>query len=123
MEQTDLTQRLRALATRLLDTYEAMDLPETFAETDRAAKALISIGKAIALTGGLSGDEASKPQPLSAPVPPVVSPSRNTSSSAAAYAVIERQAKALIKANRALKNGPLSEEEMNQLLRSSRPAT
>lgn len=107
MEQTDITQRLRKLATRLLDAYEAIDLPQTFAEADRAAKALISIGKAIALTG----DEApkSKPAAQSALQPrkvPAPSP----------YLEIERQAKALMNADRALKGGQLSDEEIDALL-------
>ncbi len=111
MEQTDITQRLRKLATRLLDAYEAMDLPQTFTEADRAAKALISIGKAIALTG----DEppATKPPASSQPAAPPRQPSPPSP-----YLEIERQAKALMKADRALKDGQLSDEEIDALLGS-----
>jgi hypothetical protein len=107
MEQIDITQRLRKLATRLLDAYEAMDLPQTFAEADRAAKALISIGKAIAL----AGDEppASKP-----PAPPAATPRRPAGLSP--YLEVERQARALMQADRVLRGGELSDEQIDALL-------
>ncbi len=107
MEQTDLTQRLRALATRLLDAYEAIDLPQTFAEADRAAKALISIGKAIKL----AGDEAPKPVAPSKAVMPPRQPS-----ALSPYLEIERQAKALMEADKALRGGELSDAEIDALL-------
>ena len=106
MEQTDITQRLRKLATRLLDAYEAIDLPQTFAEADRAAKALISIGKAIALT------EDEPPAPKVAQ--PVVQPRK--ASNPSPYLAVERQAKALMEADRVLRGGQLSDAEIDALL-------
>lgn len=109
MEQTDITQRLRKLALDLLDTYEAIDPPTTFVEADRAAKALISIGKAIALTGD------APPAPKVAPSPqPALSPRQPSAPSP--YLAVERQAKALMQADRALKGGELSDEEIDALL-------
>ncbi len=107
MEQTDIPQRLRKLANRLLDAYETIDLPTTFAEADRAAKALISISKAIALTG--SETEAPKPA-----APPVAKPQKTAGPSP--YVAIERQAKALMEADRVLRGGELSDEEIDALL-------
>ena len=107
MEQTDITQRLRKLATRLLDAYEAIDLPQTFAEADHAAKALISIGKAIAM----AGDEAPKPVTSSKPAVPSRQPSAPSP-----YLEIERQAKALMKADKVLRGGQLSDAEIDALL-------
>ncbi len=106
MEQTDITQRLRKLANRLLEAYEAIDLPTTFADADRAAKALISIGKAIALTG----DEP----PASKVAQPVVQPRKAPAPSP--YLAVERQARALMDADRALRGGELSDEEIDALL-------
>ncbi|HTM82449.1 hypothetical protein [Asticcacaulis sp.] len=107
MEQTDLTQRLRALATRLLDAYEAIELPTSFVEADRAAKALISIGKAIAL----AGDEPSASKP---PAPPAAAPRRPAGVSP--YLEVERQARALMQADRVLRGGELSDEQIDALL-------
>lgn len=107
MEQTDITQRLRKLANRLLEAYEAIDLPTTFADADRAAKALISIGKAIALTG----DEPPASKPATQPaVPPRQPPAPSP------YLAVERQARALMDADRALRGGELSDEEIDALL-------
>jgi hypothetical protein len=106
METTDLTQRLRALATRLLDAYELIDLPTTFAEADRAGKALISIGKAIALTG----DEP----PASKPVVPAAQPRKVAEPDP--YLEIERRAKALTKTDKALRGGELSDAEIDAQL-------
>ena len=100
MQHADIAQRLRALATRLLDAYEAIELPTSFVEADRAAKALISIGKAIALTG----DEAPASKP---PAPPVAAPRKTAGVSP--YLEVERQA-------RALRGGELSDEEIDALL-------
>ena len=104
-----MTQRLRALATRLLDAYEAIELPTSFVEADRAAKALISIGKAIAL----AGDEAptSAPKPVA---PPVAAPRKTAGVSP--YLEVERQAKALMQTDRVLRGGELSDEEIDALL-------
>ena len=102
MQHADIAQRLRALATRLLDAYEAIELPTSFVEADRAAKALISIGKAIALTG----DEAPAPAPK--PVAPPVAAPRKTAG-VSPYLEVERQA-------RALRGGELSDEEIDALL-------
>ena len=112
MEQTDLTQRLRALVTRLLDAYEAIELPTSFVEADRAAKALISIGKAIAQ----AGDEppASKPPAPPAAAPPAAAPRRPAGVSP--YLKVERQARALIQTDRVLRGGELSDEEIDALL-------
>ena len=109
MEQTDITQRLRKLANRLLDAYEAIELPQTFAEADRAAKALISISKAIKL----AGDEA--PAPKAAPSPQPAMPPRQPSVPSP-YLVVERQAKALMEADKALRGGQLSDAEIDALL-------
>lgn len=107
MEQTDITQRLRKLALDLLDTYEQIDPPTTFAEADRAAKALISIGKAIKL----AGDEAPAPKMA---VPPVAPP--RPQSGPSPYLAVERQAKALMEADKALRGGQLSDAEIDALL-------
>jgi hypothetical protein len=107
MEQTDITQRLRKLANRLLEAYEAIELPTTFAEADRAAKALISIGKAIKL----AGDEAPAPK---AAAQPVASPRQTAGPSP--YLAVERQAKALIEADKVLRGGQLSDAEIDALL-------
>ena len=50
MEQTDITARLRRLANDLLDAYERIEAPSTYLEAERAAKALIAIGKAVAMS-------------------------------------------------------------------------
>ena len=50
MEQTDITARLRRLANTLLDAYERIEAPSTYLEAERAAKALIAIGKAVAMS-------------------------------------------------------------------------
>lgn len=71
MEQTDITQRLRKLALNLLDAYEQIEAPTTCVEADRAAKALISISKAIKL----AGEEAPASKPV---VPPVAPPRKAT---------------------------------------------
>jgi len=107
MEQTDITQRLRNLANRLLEAYEAIDLPTTFTEADRAAKALISIGKAIKL----AGDEVPAPK---AAAPAVASPRQAAGPSP--YLAVERQAKALMEADKALRGGQLSDAEIDALL-------
>jgi hypothetical protein len=107
MEQTDITQRLRKLALNLLDAYEQIDTPTTFAEADRAAKALISIGKAIKL----AGDETPAPKVT---VPPVAPPRPPSGSSP--YLAVERQAKALMEADKALRGGQLSDAEIDALL-------
>ncbi|MGN6365182.1 hypothetical protein [Asticcacaulis taihuensis] len=113
MEQTDITQRLRKLALKLLDAYEQIETPTTFVEADRAAKALISISKAIALTG----DETAAPKPAAQPVAPpqkVAGPSP--------YLEVERKARALIEADKALRGGELSEAEIEALLGPPDPA-
>jgi len=114
MENTDPTQRLRALATRLLDAYEAIELPTTYAEADRAAKALISIGKAIALTGDEQTTPAAKPV-----TPPAVP---RKAAAISPYLEAERQAKALIEADKALRGGQLSDAEIEALLGPPDPA-
>jgi len=107
MEQTDIPQRLRKLALDLLDAYEQIETPTTFAETDRAARALISIGKAIKLAGEeapepkMATRPAAKPQKTAGPAP---------------YLAVERQARALMQADKALKSGRLSEAEIDALL-------
>jgi hypothetical protein len=106
MEQTDITQRLRKLANRLLEAYEAIELPTTYAEADRAAKALISIGKAIKL----AGDEAPAPKAAQ----PVVQPIK--ASNPSSYLAVERQAKALMEADKVLRGGQLSDAEIDALL-------
>lgn len=107
MEQTDITKRLRKLALNLLDAYEQIETPNTFVEANRAAKALISIGKAIKL----AGEEAPAPKPV---VPPVAPPRKATVASP--YLEVERQARALIEADKALRGGELSEAEIDALL-------
>jgi hypothetical protein len=107
MEQTDITQRLRKLALNLLDAYEQIETPTTFVEADRAAKALISISKAIALTG----DEAAASKPV---VPPVAPPRKAAGPSP--YLAVERQAKALMEADRAIRGGQLTGKEIDELL-------
>ena len=109
MEQTDITQRLRKLALNLLDSYEQIEAPTTFTEADRAAKALISIGKAIKL----AGDEA--PAPKLAPPPQPVMPPRQPSGPSS-YLAVERQAKALMEADRAIRGGQLTDKEIDALL-------
>ncbi|CAL4867743.1 hypothetical protein MMA231_02009 [Asticcacaulis sp. MM231] len=52
MEQTDITARLHRLATELLDAYERIDAPSTYLEAERAARALIAIGKAVSAASG-----------------------------------------------------------------------
>jgi hypothetical protein len=37
MEQTDISARLRRLATELLDAYERIEAPSTYLEAERAA--------------------------------------------------------------------------------------
>ena len=113
MENTDPTQRLRKLALKLLDAYEQIETPTTFAEADRAAKALISIGKAIALTA----DETAAPKPA---VQPVAQPRKAAGPSP--YLEVERQARALIEADKALRGGQLSEAEIDALLGPPDPA-
>lgn len=108
MENTDLTRRLRALAARLLDAYEAIELPTTFAEADRAARALISIGKAIALAGDEAPVVKSEPQPRKA-------------SGGSPYLEIERQARALMETDKALRGGQLSDAEIDALLGPPEP--
>ena len=107
MEQTDITQRLRKFALNLLDAYEQIDTPTTFAEADRAAKALISIGKAIKL----AGDEAPASKPAAQPA---VQPIK--ASHPSPYLAVERQAKALMEADRVLRGGQLSDAEIDALL-------
>ena len=107
MEQIDITQRLRKLALDLLDAYEQIETPTTFVEADRAAKALISIGKAIKL----AGDEAPAPKPVT-PLPPPPQKMAGVSP----YLEAERRAKALIEADKALRGGELSDAEIDALL-------
>jgi hypothetical protein len=105
MENTNTSQRLRALALKLLEAYEQIETPTTFADADRAAKALISIGKAIALTG----DEAAQTQPATAAPP-------RKAAGPSPYLDVERQAKALMQADQALRGGQLSDAEIEALL-------
>ncbi len=107
MEQTDIAQRLRKLANRLLEAYEGIDLPATFAEADRAAKALISISKAIKL----AGDEPPEPK-VATPSP--VQPLRMSPPSP--YLAVERQARVLMETDKALRGGQLSDAEIDALL-------
>jgi len=109
MEQTDIAQRLRKLALNLLDAYEQIETPTTFVDADRAAKALISIGKAIKL----AGEEA--PAPKLVPPPQPVMPPRQPSGPSP-YLAVERHAKALMEADRTLRGGQLSEAEIDALL-------
>jgi hypothetical protein len=103
MEQTDIAQRLRKLALNLLDAWEQIETPTTFVEADRAAKALISISKAIKL----AGDEAPAPKPATAPV---------AAAGPSPYLAVERQAKALMEADRAIRGGQLTDKEIDALL-------
>jgi hypothetical protein len=114
MEQTDITQRLRKLALNLLDAYEQIETPATFAEADRAAKALISIGKAIKL----AGEEAAAPKPA---VPPIA-PAPRKAAGPSPYLEVERKARALIEADKALRGGQLSDAEIDALLGPPDPA-
>ena len=108
MEQTDITQRLRKLALNLLDAYEQIETPTSFVEADRAAKALISIGRAIKLAG-------EEPPTLKQAVPPIA-PAPRKASGPSPYLEVERQARALIEADKALRGGQLSDAEIDALL-------
>lgn len=59
-------QRLKDQAEALLKAYEGLDAPQTFAEVDRAAKALMSINKAI--------DQIHGPEPETSPEEAAVLP-------------------------------------------------
>ena len=114
MEQTDIAQRLRKLALNLLDAYEQIETPTTFLDADRAAKALISISKAIALTG----DEPAQTKPA---VPPIA-PAPRKAAGPSPYLEVERKARALIEADKALRSGQLSDVEIDALLGPPDPA-
>jgi hypothetical protein len=88
MEQTDITARLRRLANDLLDAYERIEAPSTYLEAERAAKALIAIGKAVSM----SSDEP-------VPVKPVEVKAASTHKTAvpSQALTLERAAKALMR--------------------------
>jgi hypothetical protein len=88
MEQTDITARLRRFANALLDAYERIETPSTYLEAERAAKALIAIGKAVSM----ASDE---PAVVKAPAEVKAAPRKVTVPSQAL--MLERAAKALIK--------------------------
>ncbi|MGN6210605.1 hypothetical protein [Asticcacaulis sp.] len=114
MEQTDITQRLRKLALNLLDAYEQIETPTTFVEADRAAKALISISKAIKLAG--------EEPPMLKPAVPPIAPAPRKAAGQSRYLEVERQARALIEADKALRGGQLSDAEIEALLGPPDPA-
>jgi hypothetical protein len=88
MEQADITTRLRKLAIALLDAYERIETPSTYLEAERAAKALIAIGKAVSL----ASDE---PPTLKVPAETKAAPRKVAVPSQAQ--MLERAAKALMK--------------------------
>ena len=91
MEQTDITARLRRLANTLLDAYERIEAPSTYLEAERAAKALIAIGKAVAMTS----DELPPVKPRAPVEVKAASPRKATAPSQAL--TLERAAKALMR--------------------------
>lgn len=94
MEQTDITARLRRLANDLLDAYERIEAPSTYLEAERAAKALIAIGKAVSM----SSDE---PVPVKAP------PRVEIKTATPRKAAVPSQALTLERAAKALMRGDL----------------
>lgn len=91
MEQTDITARLRRLANALLDAYERIEAPSTYLEAERAAKALIAIGKAVSM----ALDEPAPVKPSARVEVKEASPRKTPAPSPAL--TLERAAKALMR--------------------------